>query len=230
LQYLTVPLHVSDDFMNTALAPAFEEQPGAGRSSRNNGSPTRQQSHMARRLARGAITFLDLLDAHDLTLNSCQQADLDRWLAGERAVYREEAGRFIRWARGSKLTAGYVAAAPRWNGPAQLLDHKDRWDIARRLLHDGNLKPEDRLAGLLVLLYAQGTTAISRMTVSQIRVSEHGVRLRLGRAPSSYPSRSPASPARSWQTAKATPRSERRNHRTGSSPDASPDGPLAPPG
>ena len=41
--------------------------------SRNNGSPaTRQQSLMIRRLARGAIAFLDWLDAHDLTLNSCQ--------------------------------------------------------------------------------------------------------------------------------------------------------------
>ena len=86
--------------------------------SRNNGSPaTRQQSLMIRRLARGAIAFLDWLDAHDLTLNSCQQADLDRWLTDERAAYREEAGRFIRWARCSKLTACYLPAAPRWNGP-----------------------------------------------------------------------------------------------------------------
>jgi len=156
--------------------------------SRNNGRPaTRQQALMIRRLARGAIAFLDWLDAHDLTLDSCQQADLDRWLADQRAVYREEAGRFIRWARGSKPTAGYLPAAARWNGPARLLDHQHRWDIARRLLHDDNLKPEDRLAGLLVLLYAQGTTAISRMTVSQIRLSELDVRLRLGRAPIQLP-------------------------------------------
>jgi len=156
--------------------------------SRNNGRPaTRQQSLMIRRLARGTVAFLDWLDARNLTLASCQQADLDRWHADEQAVYREEAGRFIRWARASKLTAGYLAAAPRWNGPAQMLDHQDRWDIARRLLHDDQLKPEDRLAGLLVLLYAQGTTAISRMTVSQIQAHETGARLRLGRAPIQLP-------------------------------------------
>ena len=58
--------------------------------SRNNGSPaTRQQSLMIRRLARGAIAFLDWLDAHDLTLNSCQQADPDRSRTDERAAYRE---------------------------------------------------------------------------------------------------------------------------------------------
>src|SRR5207245_9870079 len=86
--------------------------------SRNDGRPvTGQQSRMIRRLARGAVAFLDWLDAHDLTLGSCQQADLDRWLADEHAVYREEAGRLIRWARASKLTTRHPAAA-RPNGPA----------------------------------------------------------------------------------------------------------------
>jgi hypothetical protein len=155
--------------------------------SRNNGRPaTRQQSRMIRRLARGAIAFLDWLDAHHLTLGSCRQADLDSWLADEQASYREEAGRFIRWARASKLTTGHLAAA-RWNGPAQLLDNQHRWDTARRLLHDEALKPEDRLVGLLVLLYAQGATAISRMTTGQIQGSEDGIRLRLGCVPIQLP-------------------------------------------
>lgn len=155
--------------------------------SRNNGRPTtRQQSLLIRRLARGAIAFLDWLHAHDLTLGNCQQGDLDRWHADESATYREETGRLIRWAHANKLTTVHVAAA-RWNGPSQLLDHQHRWGIARRLLHDDDLKPEDRLAGLLVLLYAQGTTAISHMTVEQIQVDAHDVRLRLGRAPIHLP-------------------------------------------
>lgn len=155
--------------------------------SRNNGRPaTRQQSLLIRRLARGAVAFLDWLDAHNLTLGSCQQADLERWAADESAIYRDETGRFIRWARASKLTAGHLAAA-RWNGPAQLLDHQHRWDIARRLLHDDALDPEDRLAGLLVLLYAQGTTAISQMTTDQVQASADDVRLRLGRVPIQLP-------------------------------------------
>ena len=54
-------------------------------------------------------------------------------------------------------------------------------------MHDNAVKPEDRLAGLLVLLYAQGATAISRMTVEQIRLSDDGVRLRLGRVPIHLP-------------------------------------------
>jgi len=155
--------------------------------SRNNGRPTtRQQSLMIRRLARGAVAFLDWLGAQNLTLGNCQQADLDRWLTDESATYREETGRLIRWAHANKLTTAHVAST-RWNGPAQALDHQHRWEVTRRLLHDDHLKAEDRLAGLLVLLYAQGATAISRMTVGHIQVGADDVRLHLGRVPIQLP-------------------------------------------
>jgi len=154
---------------------------------RNNGRPTtRQQSLLIRRLARGAVAFLDWLAAHDLTLATCGQGDLDRWRTDESAIYREETGRLIRWARANKLTTIYLPAA-RWNGPSQLLDHQHRWDTARRLLHDDVLKPDDRLAGLLVLLYAQGATTISRLTVDHIQIDGAGVHLHLGRAPIHLP-------------------------------------------
>ena len=157
--------------------------------SRNNGKPaTRQQALLTRRLARGAVAFLDWLDSAGLTLGSCQQADLDRWLASGQAVYREEAGRLIRWAHAARLTTCCLPAAARWTGPSAILDGEDRWDIARRLLHDDALKPEDRLAGLLVLLYAQGVTAISRMTAGQVQSGDDGTaRLQLGRVPAELP-------------------------------------------
>jgi hypothetical protein len=156
--------------------------------SRNNGKPvTRQQSKLIRRLARGATVFLDWLDSRGLTLGSCQQADLDHWLASGQATYREEAGRLIRWARASRLTACYLPSAARWNGPSGLLDREDRWAIARRLLHDDGIRPDDRLAGLLVLLYAQGMTAISSMTTGQVQSDGSTIRLHLGRVPVELP-------------------------------------------
>jgi hypothetical protein len=54
-------------------------------------------------------------------------------------------------------------------------------------MHDQDLGAEDRLAGLLVLLYAQGATAISRMTTEQIHIDAHDVRLQLGRVPIQLP-------------------------------------------
>ena len=72
----------------------------------------RMKSRMIRRLARGAVAFLDWLDAHNRTLGSCQQADLDRWLADEQAVYREEAGRLVCCARSFANQAGRIEADP----------------------------------------------------------------------------------------------------------------------
>ncbi|MFN2495743.1 MAG: hypothetical protein ABR608_07535 [Pseudonocardiaceae bacterium] len=155
--------------------------------SRNNGRPTsRQQALRIRSHARAASAFLDWLDTHNLTLGSCTQADLDRWLTDGSGGYRFETGNFIRWAHTNTLTTGHLASA-RWGGPAQLLDDQHRWNTARRLLHDETLKAEDRLTGLLVLLYAQGATAISQMTTEQIQVNDHEVRLRLGRVPIQLP-------------------------------------------
>jgi hypothetical protein len=43
----------------------------------------------------------------------------------------------------------------RWTGPSRPLDQEERWHQAKRLLHDDTLDTDDRVAGLLLLLYAQ---------------------------------------------------------------------------
>ncbi|MEV5149397.1 hypothetical protein AB0L14_34670 [Streptomyces sp. NPDC052727] len=135
---------------------------------RNNGRPlTSQQFMSARQRTHAAVAFLNWLTAHNLTLETCRQADLDRWLTDDSATYRQTAGHFIRWAHTNKLTTVHVPAV-RWNGPTQPLDDEHRWNIARRLLHDDTLKPEDRLAGLLLFLYAQGPSAIHRLTTEGV--------------------------------------------------------------
>ena len=91
-------------------------------------------------------------------------------------------GHFIRWAKNQKLTS-LDFPATRWAGPTRVIDAEGRWAQARRLLHDGTLKPEDRVAGLLVLLYAQQPAAISRLTLGHVQPSDGEVRLRLGREP-----------------------------------------------
>jgi hypothetical protein len=154
---------------------------------RNNDRPASpQQCTGVRQRAHAAVAFLGWLRAHNLTLGTCQQADLDRWLTDEFATYHETAGHFIRWARTNKLTTVH-AAAIRWNGPTQPLDDQHRWDTARRLLHDDELKPEDRLAGLLLLLYAQGPAVISRMTVDHIQVGAQQAHVHLGPTPIQLP-------------------------------------------
>ena len=72
-------------------------------------------------------------------------------------------------------------------GPTRPLDDQHRWNIARRLLHDDTLTPDDRLAGLLVLLYAQTPAAICRMTIVDVETDVDPVRLHLGSSPIHLP-------------------------------------------
>ena len=58
---------------------------------------------------------------------------------------------------------------------------------ARWLLHDHTVSPVDRVAGLLVLLYAQTPAAVSRLTLEHVQTAEHAVHLRLGREPVTLP-------------------------------------------
>jgi len=68
-----------------------------------------------------------------------------------------------------------------------VLDVQSRWEAARRLLHDDSIGGRDRLAGVLVLLYAQPVARISRLTTDQITIDGTTVRIRLGSAPITLP-------------------------------------------
>jgi hypothetical protein len=151
---------------------------------RNGGADTtHSQLATIRQQLRAAIVLLDWLTAHDLTLQTAGQGDLEAWLAGEQASHRLEAGHFVRWANAQKLTS-LDFPATRWGGPTGVIDTQTRWQQARWLLHDTTLDPEDRVAGLLVLLYAQWPSAVSRLTLDHVHASDDGaVRLRLGREP-----------------------------------------------
>lgn len=143
---------------------------------RNNGSPvTRQQVLRIRAHRRATEAFLDWLDTHSLALDTFRQADLDRWLTDPTAGYRYETATFIRWAHDAKLTTVYLHSK-RWQDPVNPLDDDHRWTVTRRLLHDSTLDSEDRLAGLLLLLYAQSPSTISLLTTDQVLITEDAVR------------------------------------------------------
>jgi hypothetical protein len=147
---------------------------------------THDQLAGARQHVKAAIAFLDWLIARDLTLAACRQNDLDTWITSGQARYRRETGHFIRWAKKQKLTS-LVFPATRWGGPSGVIDTEARWNQARRLLHDESINPEDRVAGLLVLLCAQWPSAISRLTLAHVHADDQQVQLSLGREPVTLP-------------------------------------------
>ncbi len=108
-------------------------------------------------------------------------------MAGQHASHPPHRCRnFVRWAKKHKLTRLDFATV-RWSGPSGVIDTETRWEQARWLLHDDGLKPEDRVAGLLVLLYAQYPATLSRLTLGHVQAADGQVRIRLGREPITLP-------------------------------------------
>ncbi|GEC10634.1 hypothetical protein SSP24_82890 [Streptomyces spinoverrucosus] len=108
-------------------------------------------------------------------------------MTSDDARLRQETGHFVRWAPSQKIARDLSFPAVRWNGPSQAMDAEACWATARRLLHDDTLKSEDRLAGLLLLLYAQWPAAISRLTVDHSEETDGVVCIRLGAVPVDLP-------------------------------------------
>jgi hypothetical protein len=185
----------------------------------NGADATHHQFIAAKRNIQAAVTLLDRLAGHGRTLATARQNDLDAWLAQDNAAH--EAGNFVRWANRNKLTTLELPAT-RWAGTTATIDTEARWERARRLLHDNTLDPEDRVAGLLVLLYAQQPATISRLTHEHLQINDDNTRLRLGREPVVLPNRSPTSSATLPAPAADTPPSVPRTPPHGYSPAANP--------
>ncbi|HEX6683525.1 MAG TPA: hypothetical protein VF062_12045 [Candidatus Limnocylindrales bacterium] len=130
-----------------------------------------------------AVNFLDWLGSRNLTLPACTQVDLDDWIASDDVSYRDETGHFIRWATTNRQATSLTYGTVRWQGPAGPLDTEKRWADARKLLHDNTINTSDRVAGLLLLLYAQRVSAISQLTVDDVHADGKQIRISLGRVP-----------------------------------------------
>jgi hypothetical protein len=123
--------------------------------------------------------LLDWLAGRELTLATCRQADIDRWCATGPAS-RRNVRYFLAWTAQKRLTPKLIVPPlPERDGDA--LGAEERWVIARRLLHDGDVDLIDRVAGSFVLLYAQTLSRVAVMTTDQVRSHESCVVVRFAR-------------------------------------------------
>lgn len=132
-----------------------------------------------------AVRLLDWLDQHATTLPEVTQADIDTWLATGPGAYN--ARDFILWATQTGRCHQVSIPAATAN-PGTTTDPDTRWTIIRRLLHDDTLALPDRVAGCLVLLYAQPLSRITLITRDQIDHHHDGtLTLRFGTDPATIP-------------------------------------------
>lgn len=132
-----------------------------------------------------SANLLNWLFERGKPLDTCTQADIDDWLPHDR--FARSRG-FVVWAveRGH---ANGIEIRRFKNEPTRevLPEHGERWALVQRLLDDDTITTSDRVAGLLVLLYAQRAARITQLTTKHVAITHDTVELSLTATPISLP-------------------------------------------
>ena len=179
----------------------------------------------ARNQVVGAVRLLDWLAEGGLSLATCTQGDIDRWLTtGPPSRY--DARHFLEWTSERKLSATLEVPVLK-SGPGSALDAEERWDTIRRLLTDPAIELADRVAGSFLLLYAQPRSRAA-MTLDRITVADTGVSVRFASYDLAVSIRSGCSSWPRWRPAGPTTSASVPLRAPGSSPATSPADPSPP--
>jgi hypothetical protein len=150
------------------------------------GQATRASEKLARAQISVTVELIAWLHADGMTLRDLRQEHLDRWLA-DGPTTRRRIRAFLAWARrGGRLPALDASRAePRRH--TDPLDAEQRLRLVGMLLADDALDLRDRVAGCLLLIFAQPVTRLARLTVDDVDDDARPVRLRLGPEPLELP-------------------------------------------
>jgi hypothetical protein len=147
----------------------------------NNGVLSRAKVEM-----RSAAALLQWLAEGGLSLEDCGQADVDAWLAGARAD-RYVARSFARWAMAQKLMPKLDFPSGHRGGPSPPVITEDLGGLAQRLLYDPELSARDRVASVLIAVFAQPVSRVARLTADDVAIDVENVAIRFGDTAISMP-------------------------------------------
>lgn len=150
------------------------------------GQATRSSERLARAQISVAVELITSLHAHGMTLRDLRQQHLDRWIA-EGSTYRRRVRAFLAWARRGGLLPALDAPRAEPRRHTDPLDADRRLRLVGRLLADDSLDLRDRVAGCLLLVFAQPVTRVARLSVDDVDDRTRPVRLRLGPEPLELP-------------------------------------------
>lgn len=151
------------------------------------GATTVSSQKYARSCIRIAADLICWLHEHNLTLDDLRQQHLDDWISSGRSTRGRQIRPFLAWARRGKLTRSLDAPIGYKPAAARPDDAERRFAILQRLLSDFDLDPRDRLAGALVLLFAQPITRMLQLTPDDVEAQDGVVHIRLGQDPLELP-------------------------------------------
>ncbi len=143
------------------------------------------RANSARHLMRISEQFLNHLTGHGRTLETCRQADIDRWFATDLGR-RGHSRAFLRWCITHHELRHLRLPAVAKNAGARL-SQRQRLAYIRRVLTDHTIPAADRVLALLILLYAQPLVKIAQLTIDDVLQEDDQVLLRLGDPPIPVP-------------------------------------------
>jgi hypothetical protein len=151
------------------------------------GQSTAATARYAKQDITEAIKFLTWLhSAHSRTLATCLQPDVDEWLASGPTT-RSKVRNLLAWAKKAQLNKS-VKITHQQAPPSRALTQDQRLAWLQELLEGSSESLSYRVAGILVLLYAQPLTKVAALRTSAITFAEHDVRISLGKEPIPVPS------------------------------------------
>ncbi|RYJ29059.1 hypothetical protein CU044_2152 [Streptomyces sp. L-9-10] len=133
-----------------------------------------------------ATAFLTWLAARDHTLGTCGQTGIDAWHTEQNEYTRNTMRAFLLWCSASKLTRPF-RLPPVHIRRATPMPQPERLELIGQLLTDPDLPLRTRVAGVIVLLYAQPLSRVVRLTLDDVGHSNDQTFLRLGEPPSPVP-------------------------------------------
>jgi hypothetical protein len=133
-----------------------------------------------------AIKFLTWLHStHHRTLATCLQPDVDEWLVSGPTT-RSKIRNLLAWAKKARLNRS-VRITHRQAPPSRSLTQEQRMAWLRELLTGDSESLACRVAGILLLLFAQPLTKIAALPTSAITCTENDLRILLGQEPIPVP-------------------------------------------
>lgn len=140
----------------------------------------RPATRHCRSLVIEAINITCWLHTQGLTLSDLHQDLTDQWVAGGNSR-RRWVRLFLIWLKRTGTTGELHVAKPEAINRTIPLADIERMKILTILLNDTQLDPRDRLAGSLLLLYAQPLTRVVKLATNDVRDEQGIVGVKLAR-------------------------------------------------
>jgi integrase len=133
------------------------------------------------------IEFCNWLAAeHNMAVDEVTQAHIDLWKSTGPTT-RDHILRFIRWAIKAKLVASDLEVTPHRRGTAPRMPIAQQNAVIEKVAHQQTLHPRDRLAAILIIVFAQRAEDVAALTWDKVAITSDTATIDLAGLPIHLP-------------------------------------------